>query len=250
MILYFIRHAQSENNALWMNSGSSKGRVEDPEITIVGKQQSRLLASHLAHTNGDFQPANSRDPKNLGGYGLTHLYCSLMVRTIMTASEVSKKLGLPLVALRDLHEVGGIVSGDGKEEPYEGRPGNNRTFFEENFPHLILPDDLGEEGWWNNRPHETQEEINLRAVRLIDKLVEDHGESDDRIGLVTHGAFYNAMLRYLVFGEPTRRSVWFEMNNTGITRVDFKPDNWNDGQMLTLVDYTNHVGFLPKELVT
>ena len=248
--MYFIRHAQSENNALWINSGSSKGRVEDPEITIIGKQQARLLAAHLSHSNGDFEPVNSRDPKNLGGYGITHVYCSLMVRAIMTAQEVSKKLELPLIALRDLHEVGGIVTGDGKEEPYEGRPGGNRKFYEENFPELILPDDLGETGWWNNRPHETQEEINERARGLIDRIISIHGETEDRVALVTHGAFYNAMLRYLVFGDPDRRSVWFEMNNTGITRVDFRPDHWDEGKLLTLVDYTNHVGFLPKELVT
>jgi broad specificity phosphatase PhoE len=32
MQLYYIRHAQSENNDLWDRTGSDQGRSEDPKL--------------------------------------------------------------------------------------------------------------------------------------------------------------------------------------------------------------------------
>lgn len=39
MTLYLIRHAQSANNDLYDRTGSSLGRVEDPELTPLGGHQ-------------------------------------------------------------------------------------------------------------------------------------------------------------------------------------------------------------------
>jgi 2,3-bisphosphoglycerate-dependent phosphoglycerate mutase len=79
MQLYYIRHAQSENNALWEATGSDEGRSSDPELTEIGKQQITCLAQFLK--TGDPVLGNRRmDAQNLAGFGLTHLYCSLMVQ--------------------------------------------------------------------------------------------------------------------------------------------------------------------------
>ena len=43
MQLYFIRHAQSENNWLFARTGSFDGRHEDPGITHLGQQQARVV---------------------------------------------------------------------------------------------------------------------------------------------------------------------------------------------------------------
>jgi 2,3-bisphosphoglycerate-dependent phosphoglycerate mutase len=72
MQLYFIRHAQSSNNALYDQAGGSSRRSEDPELTETGIRQAELVAEFLcrpklAYTN------NHRDPQNLGGFNLTHL---------------------------------------------------------------------------------------------------------------------------------------------------------------------------------
>lgn len=39
MRIFFVRHGQSENNALWARTQSHHGRVPDPELTETGKRQ-------------------------------------------------------------------------------------------------------------------------------------------------------------------------------------------------------------------
>jgi len=47
MQLYFIRHAQSINNALWQENGHNNGRKADPLITEIGKQQAERVGAFL-----------------------------------------------------------------------------------------------------------------------------------------------------------------------------------------------------------
>ena len=156
-------------------------------------------------------------------------------------------LNLPLYGWREIHETGGIVSGDGETEPYEGLPGNPRSFFAEKYPSLVLLDDFGEEGWWN-RPFESDEERPARARRVINTLLERHGQTDDSVAIITHGAFYNHLMRLLVGIEG--RSVWFSLSNTGITRWAFRKDGLEAGWASRSIDYMNRVDFLPAALVT
>ncbi|HBG59948.1 MAG TPA: histidine phosphatase family protein, partial [Anaerolineaceae bacterium] len=53
MQLYYIRHAQSENNAILERNGykSEEGRHADPQITTMGFEQAKLLAEFLAREN-------------------------------------------------------------------------------------------------------------------------------------------------------------------------------------------------------
>ena len=99
MQLYFIRHGQSENNALWMSTGSHIGRSEDPGLTEVGQQQSEFLAQFLSQADPDVA-VNGRDIQNVAGFGITHLYTSLMVRAVATGTIIARTLDLPLVAWR------------------------------------------------------------------------------------------------------------------------------------------------------
>jgi len=102
MQLYFIRHGQSENNALWMSTGSYKGRGEDPGLTAVGRQQAEILAQFLRRADSTLrQPF---DFQNVAGFGTTHLYSSLMVRAVATGTIIADALDLPLAAWEDLHE--------------------------------------------------------------------------------------------------------------------------------------------------
>jgi 2,3-bisphosphoglycerate-dependent phosphoglycerate mutase len=240
MEFYFIRHGQSTNNLLWQRTGSTNGRSEDPKLTETGQQQVRLLAQFLRHTPPNAAAAN-RDTQNIGGFGITHLYTSLMVRAVATGTAVADALGLPLTAWQDLHEGGGIFLDDEATGERNGRPGKNRAFFAAHYPDLILPDSLDDIGWWN-RPYEEHEERPARAKRVLRELLERHGATDDRVAVVSHGGFYNYFLWELL-GLPQREGFWFALSNTGITRVDF------DGDNVGLV-YSNRTDFLPKELVT
>jgi 2,3-bisphosphoglycerate-dependent phosphoglycerate mutase len=237
MQLYFIRHSQSKNNALWMSTGSHIGRSEDPGLTEVGRRQAELLAQFLS------QPASaSSDFQNAAGFGITHLYTSLMVRAVATGTIVAKALDLPLVAWEDLHEWGGIYLRDEQTDERIGLPGRNRAYFETHYPDLVLPDSLGEAGWWN-RPFEEPELRLPRAKRFLRDFMERHGHTDDRVAVISHGGFYNYLLAALL-NLPGREGHWFVLNNAAISRIDFTEED-----EIWLV-YLNRVDFLPKELIT
>jgi 2,3-bisphosphoglycerate-dependent phosphoglycerate mutase len=175
------------------------------------------------------------------GFFLTHLYTSLMVRAVATGTIVSEELGLPLVAWEDAHEGGGIYLEKPETGECIGQPGKDRAYFETHYPQLVLPEGLGEAGWWN-RPFETEEQRPLRARRFWQQLIERHGQTDDRVAVISHGGFYNYLMA-AILKMPSSDRVWFVLNNAAITRID-----WYD-QHVDLV-YMNRVDFLPQELIT
>jgi 2,3-bisphosphoglycerate-dependent phosphoglycerate mutase len=238
-ISYFIRHGQSENNALWERTGASVGRSDDPDLTPLGRRQAEALARFLLHADR-LSASNGRMPLDQAGLGLTHLYTSLMVRAVATGTILAESLELPPVAWLDLHEGGGIYLDDENGRPV-GRPGKSRADFEERFPGLVLPDTLAEAGWWN-RPYEEPEERQLRAQRVAQKLLARHGNTDHRVAFVSHAGFYNHLVSALL-GWTRPDGYWFVLNNTALTRIDFTDDHVD-------VVYMNRVDFLPPELLT
>jgi 2,3-bisphosphoglycerate-dependent phosphoglycerate mutase len=239
MRLYLIRHAQSENNQLWELSKSSLGRNEDPAITALGRQQAGRLAEHLCDSRQETAP----DWQNAGrtGFGITHLYSSLMLRALQTASAISQTLGLPIIGRDDLFECGGIYLDDEESGERVGQPGRTLGQLGDQFPDLILPAEDLDRGWWN-RPYETREERLPRARRVVQSLFDLHKETADIVAVVTHAAFCNALLTVLL-GLPDGHNHWFILNNTAITSVDIWPDGIG-------VNYTNRTDFLPPDLVS
>jgi 2,3-bisphosphoglycerate-dependent phosphoglycerate mutase len=224
MQFYFIRHGQSVNNLLYATTGSEKGRSSDPELTETGRQQAVLLADYL-HQEGT---------------SLTHLYTSLMVRAVSTGIVVADRLGLRLFAWTDLHEEGGIYLND-EQGSHIGQPGKDRAYFEEYFPGLVLPETLNASGWWN-RPYEVTAERPVRARRFLQDLFSRHGGTDHRVAVISHGGFYNLVLSTLL-NLSNNHSLWFMLNNTAITRIDFYHDR-------TDFVYHNRENFLPREFIT
>lgn len=239
MQFYFIRHAQSTNNALWDNTRQSVGRKEDPELTPTGVRQAHQLAKLLATGN---PRGGAPSPKHPVGFGLTHLYTSLMLRAVATASIVSERLGLPLQGWIDAHEEGGIYLEDATTGVRAGLPGRDRSFFEANYPGLVLPPEMSSTGWWNNQPFELPEARTARARRFLKTLLEKHGESDDCVAVVSHGGFYNQFLA-AVCGQEVKEDLWAILFNTGICRIDF-----NHGVADIL--YLNRTDHLPPHLLT
>ena len=242
MQFYFIRHAQSQNNALYLENMSYEGRTEDPELTPTGYEQVRHLARYLSYSPPPRSlPVPEWNPQNVDGFGITHIYCSLMVRAVATGTIVAQALGLSLVAWMDLHETGGIMQIDQETDERIGLPGNNRAYFETHYPDLILPDGLGAEGWWN-RPPEEYEQRPVRARRFLNELLHRHGDSDDRIAVISHGAFFGYLM-HAILDLPTTPPPWFGLSNTGITRIDFSEEN-------LVISYVNNTAHLPRDLVT
>ncbi len=262
MQLYFIRHAQSKNNALYDSTADYTNRSEDPELTDKGHAQARLLATYLSERQNGGAP-DGADAQNKGGFGLTHLYSSLMVRAVSTATCISQALGIAHVAWPDIHEGGGIYLDDPVTGLPNPLPGRGRAFFKTHYPDLVLPDWLGEDGWWN-RPFETRAMRRERARSFLNELFSRHSEDNDRVAVISHGGFYNHVLAVIMnlsdgLARPTAESIqsqnaensilgqenelWFVLNNTAITRIDFTP-----GEIKMV--YMNRIDHLPDDLIT
>lgn len=272
MQLYFIRHAQSANNVLWSLTGSSEGRSEDPKITPLGRRQARTLAHFLAHGLSAPGPIETVYPEdeplrtqpgeppvdfdtddlhNRRGFCLTHLYTSLMLRAVLTGEILAQALDLPLVAWPETHESGGIYVEDEAATAAAGfpvrlgLPGKPRTYFARHHPNLILPANLNPHGWWN-RPFEERPERFERVRLFLEQLQARHGGTQDRVAIVSHGAFYNYLLHVLLRIPVEMEqdfAQWFAINNCAISRFDFtEQDN--------VVVYLNRADYLPAELIT
>ena len=249
MRLYLIRHAQSANNAAIAASGGSdraQGRCADPEITDIGHRQAELLAEHLAHPYAEprqhpFRPADTK------GFDLTHIYCSLMTRSISTADYIARSHRLTLHALPDIFERHGLYEYDDLGNQL-GVPGPGRDYFEQRFPSLGLPDSLNSEGWWN-RPVEEDSAFIERVSSVVNSIKNQRFDSDDCVALVAHGDFIDQFVNELMGvqrHEHNYRGDWsgnWSFHNTSISRIDFT------GSAHTVV-YLNRIDHLIPELIT
>jgi 2,3-bisphosphoglycerate-dependent phosphoglycerate mutase len=238
MHLFYIRHGQSANNAMYEATGTDEGRVMDPELTPVGVRQAARVAESLRCG----QPLLRLDGTGSVGFGVTHLYTSLMVRSVHTGQAIARALDLPLLGWTDLHEGGGIFLEDPVSGIYTGYPGSTRAALCARFPELVWPEDTRQDGWWN-QPFEPHEARPIRARRVLGELVRRHGGSDDRVAFVSHGGFFNSFMR-VVLDLPEPQQVWLNMYNTAITCLEF-----SDKRPVS-VRYLNRTDHIPSELVT
>ena len=245
MELYFIRHGQSANNANWDNPEYQES--PDPTLTEIGYEQARILAEFLKK-HQTLKNERQWNVQNRHGFGLTHVYTSLMERAAFTAAPIAQALDIPLIAWKEIHEEGGIFSRENKSRI--GMGGRPRSFFMENFRTLTLPDDIDETGWWN-RPFEAEEERQPRADQVFAELLARHrdqeGRPEHRVALVSHGGFFMRLLS-AVLKLPWRQGAhglksWFLLNNCSISRFDVRGDE-------ITVAYTNRTDFLPDQLIT
>ncbi len=247
MQLYLLRHAQSESNARWDRNPGETFHYPDPDLTNLGHTQAEAVAAALAKRNEEIIE-KKHDPWNHRGFDITHIYTSLMIRAVETANHIGKQLDLPVQGRTDLHEWGGIYKLNDETGENTGIPGNNRAFFEANYPRIVLPDDFNDDGWWD-RPYETPEDVPARADRVVDWLISIHAATSDRVLVVSHGGFLNHLIGRLLnlTAEQTQRNldqrIWLVLNNTGMTRVDILPDSrW--------LVYHNRIDHLSPEKIT
>lgn len=244
--LYLIRHAQSANNEVWDGSDHHPGRHPDPEITEIGHRQAAALARYLAHPESEprqhpFVPPGRAD------FGLTHVYCSLMSRSIATAEYIAAACRLTLRARADLFEKHGIYDADA-EGKLVGVAGPGRAYFEQRFPRLELPDGIGEDGWWN-RPMEDEPAFVERMRGVVADFRARLDASEENLALVAHGDFLDQFINELMGVERHRHNYdqhWvanWTFHNTSISRIDFVNGAHN-------VVYLNRIDHLPNELVT
>ena len=230
MQLFIIRHGQSGNNALL----DPAGRDQDPALTPAGEQQAARAGPFIGAGN-HLEPAErERRPY------LDALYCSPMIRALQTAHPIGESLGLRPEVWVDIHEQGGIFLDHGGDIGHVGYSGQTRSQIRDRFPHYVLPDRIGEDGWWN-KGYEEVHQCHARAMSVAQALCQRAGE-DSRIGVVTHGGFTNSLIKALWHELPGDRFA-YEHRNTAITRIDVGPER-------LVMRYMNRTDHLPEALVT
>ena len=247
MELYFIRHGQSINNA---NAENPEYKEHpDPFLTEMGIEQAEYLEKYLKEK----QPiANEKvwNVQNQYGFGLTHIYTSLMERAVATAAPVARTLEtIPFTGWIEIHEEGGMYARE-SDANMKGLPGKPRSFFEKNFPELILPTGYDESGWWNH-PFENEEQRQPRADQVLVELLARHGDKEgqleQRIVLVSHGGFFmrlvSAMLKLPWRQAAYDMKSWFLLNNCSISRFDIRKEE-------ITVCYVNRTDHLPAHLIS
>lgn len=232
------------NNAGWGNPDYIES--PDPALTELGIEQ----ACHVAEFLKEMQPLTNPKKWNIQnrfGFGLTHIYTSLMERAVHTASFTAQALDVPFAAWEDIHESGGIFGRDGDEKD-QGLPGRTRGYFEEHFPALSLPDHLDGNGWWNCRPFETEERCRVRSQKFLADLLARHGDKEGqpehRVAVFSHGGFFVHLIS-AILGLPWIEAPqpWFMVNNCAISRFDFRRGH-------VAIAYLNRTDHLPDRLIT
>ena len=247
MKLYLIRHAESANNALWSSGGDfAPGRVADPEITSTGHIQAQLLGDHSVASGVEPRQHPFEEARHTE-YCFTHLYCSLMTRSLQTANYIHQACKLKPKALLDIFERMGLYDVDeaGKHFGVEG-PG--RAYFEDKFPDVLLPDTLTEKGWWN-RSVETDSEFFARVASSLESIIDHHSGKDDRVAMVVHGDYIDQAVNHLM--EVPRKkhnyaTPWvanWVTHNTSISRIDIDDRGRN-------VVYLNRIDHLSSPHIT
>ncbi len=153
MKLFIIRHAESANNHLALDLTYDEymhHRSVEPPLTELGVRQAEVLAQHLAQgPNPEQFREELSSPRS--AYGITHLYCSPMLRALQTALPVAQALGLQPEIWIDIHEHGGMFLGNPRsDDGLTIHPGLTRTEILTDFPGYCLPDAISEDGWWNS----------------------------------------------------------------------------------------------------
>jgi 2,3-bisphosphoglycerate-dependent phosphoglycerate mutase len=246
MQLYFIRHGQSVNNAGWGDPNYKES--PDPMLTETGVAQAQVVAEHLGRSQEVSKP-DAWNAQNEYGYGITHVYASLMERAALTASYTARRLPQVPFEAWDIHESGGIFGRDG-EMKLMGLAGKPRSWYEANVPGFTLPETLDEGGWWN-RPFETEEECQLRAERVWSDLLARHcdrqGGPEDRVIFVSHGGFFMHLM-CAILNLPWKNASnglrsWFLLHNCSISRVDVRDRH-------VTICYLNRTDHLSRDLIT
>ena len=221
MLLYLIRHAESQNNAK-----PAYSRVEDPSLTAVGRLQAQYLAEWIRVLEFDT------------------LITSPVLRALQTARKIHDHTGQHVHVWDNVFEEGGVYRGFGPNA-VQGGPGMARSqIFDQaaSMPSLCTIDSsIRESGWWG-RPREAPEEAWQRAVAVSKRLAIFARNQEQTIVLVTHADFKCKLLLTLL-GECLSQDQVSSLSNTGVTKLTFARDAWR-------LDYLDSVSHLPPRLVT
>jgi broad specificity phosphatase PhoE len=244
-----IRHGQSANNMLAETHGHDyatymAGRVPEPPLSEIGHRQAELLAQQLDAAAQAFTPTQ-RLAWVTKEHPIERVYVSPMLRAMQTARPISRVLGVTPQVWIDIHEHGGVFTGNPELGDVVGYPGLTRAEMAAQFPDYIVAEGVSDGGWWHGG-YEEMDVCYSRARRVAERLYALYEELEGKtIALVTHGTFLDALMHALfVPNEAYGNRVHFSHLNTAISRVDF-----GKGRRLAL-RYLNRVDHLEETMIT
>lgn len=189
MRLVLVRHGESDGNVGNAYEGA------EPHLTERGRRQARCAGERARQ-----RPYQA-------------LYTSPMSRALETACALSEATRLAPVVRVDLAEH--------RELP-EFR-GFSRSFLEQRYPGIALPEECTEEGWWPG-VEEAEAALYERAGLAAAWLRERHAATEDRVLLVTHGGFGSALLSVFM-GLPPCGYLRFWLGNCSYSVMDVAPEH-------------------------
>ena len=234
MRLYFIRHAQSTNNA--RQPGAP--RIPDADLSDLGREQAQQTATYLAtmpdpliEMEGYSITANS--------HGVMRLITSPAWRSLATAKPIGDTLQCPVEVWHDLHEMGGTYEQQGDQ--FIGLPGRTRSEIAQAFPTFAIPETITDAGWWN-QDYETWDASLVRARAVVQRL-QSMMPSTDIVVIVTHQVFFNLILKLFMDMKPFEK-VYMINFNCSISCLDVAENG------TLFVRYLNRTRHLPDHMLT
>ncbi|XP_053992647.1 uncharacterized protein LOC128883853 isoform X2 [Hylaeus volcanicus] len=217
MRVYFVRHAQSMNNAMHQSEHINfVSRHHDPPLTLVGKQQAEFAAAwlynHIQKLCSENQHHNHDTP--------LAILSSPMIRALETAQVMSKQFNsLPIIVMPSICETGGVFSGsrvnsvvsskDSKSQKHshDVAPSNQSESFHNGitvdalylrFPTVSVAQNIQKNGWWFGS-RETSANAYTRACNFS-RLLWLHALMNPKSTLIiiTHGLFLDMLLKSLL----------------------------------------------------
>jgi broad specificity phosphatase PhoE len=243
--LLLVRHGQSTNNVLAETLPYEEyvaTRSHEPELTPAGVEQAERLANffgELPFPDGELSERRA----SISERPVTALYTSPMVRALRTTAPLAAALGLTPQVWVDIHEHGGLFTGNPRKETVVNFAGLGRQEMSSQFPGYVLPSEIGDDGWWWNG-YEHMAQCTARAQRVA-QTVRAWAETrqDEVILLVTHGTFMDQLLKALI-GAGEQPNFYFSHINTAISRVDFLNEDF------VALRYLNRAPHLTLDLYT
>jgi 2,3-bisphosphoglycerate-dependent phosphoglycerate mutase/probable phosphoglycerate mutase len=222
VLLYVVRHAQSESNAKVPGAG------KDSRLTELGRQQAAAVAARLA------------------GIGIDRVLASPYTRALETADAIRRATGAPagIVPLLHEHHVEPLQSDKDEDWPFL-----TRTALTERFPHFEPPADFAFGPRWHDIPEE-DDAVVRRGQRVVEDLWHKYSSPPDanpdiRLALVTHGSPAGKLLLGLL-GVPTARGINVRIDNASLSIVDYAPHH----RVLLASNRVDHLAHLDVDLAT
>lgn len=176
---YFIRHGQTENNAmqLW------QGKDTDSVLNAHGIEQAKKLAEKL-------------EP-----FYIERLYCSHMQRALQTAKHISMRCDIPIYVHPELREVDyGVAEGMPIDKVFNLYPDVANLWYKPDPQHFDNHFEGGECPW----------DVLIRIFPLLEainryqkiKLYDGFNFMEWRIGIITHAGVICTLMAALGVKEP------------------------------------------------